>query len=160
MSTATLTRTRDPKALLDALGRRVPHLITAEEPTLWEREVALLVRDNPIMTRDTAERLLGQAVAYLVTAMEVKGVDMGVGYTVDVAVHQIILDTPVMFAFCDAYNGGAYKHHAPLIRRRCDGTVLRTAELLRENGFEVDEELWAKDEAACSPCDDKAPDSH
>ncbi|MBT2390566.1 hypothetical protein J7E87_14275 [Streptomyces sp. ISL-1] len=27
-------------------------------------------------------------------------------------------------------------------------------------GFEVHDELWAKDEATCSPCDNKLPDSH
>ncbi|MFI6081499.1 hypothetical protein ACIBBB_11085 [Streptomyces sp. NPDC051217] len=160
MSTAVQTLTRDPRAILNALAERVPGLITSEEPTLWEREIALLVRDNPIMTRDTAERLLGQAIAYTITAMERRGIDMGVGHTVDVAVHQLILDTPLYWAFCAEYNSGAYKHHAPLVRRRCDGLVLRTAELLRDNGFEVDEELWAKDEADCSPCDDKVPDSH
>lgn len=92
--------------------------------------------------------------------MEKPGIGMGVGYTVDQAVHAIILDTPLMFAFCDEYNGGEYKHHAPLIRRRCDGLVMRTAQLLADNGFTVDEELWAKDEATCSPCDSKVPDSH
>ncbi|MGR8010346.1 hypothetical protein [Streptomyces hypolithicus] len=101
MSTATLTRTRDPRELLNALASRVPQLITGDEPTIWDREIALLTRDNPIMTTATAERLLEQAVAYMITAMERPGVDMGVGYTVDQAVHAIILDTPLMFAFCD-----------------------------------------------------------
>ncbi|MYU54679.1 MULTISPECIES: hypothetical protein [Streptomyces] len=160
MSTAVQTRTRDPQILLNALAHRVPHLITGTEPTLWDREIALLLRDNSVMTRDTAERLLGQAIAYTITAMERKGVDMGVGYTVDVAVHALILDTPLYFALCDEYNGGQYKHHAPLIERRCDGTVMRTAEILRDNGFAVDDELWAMDAAECSPCDNKVPDSH
>jgi hypothetical protein len=164
MATAVQTevtgRTRDPRVLLNGLAHRVPHFITDNEPTLWDREIALLTRDNPIMTRDTAERLLGQAIAYTLTAMEHPGVDMGVGYTVDVAVHALILDTPLYFALCDEYNGGRYKHHAPLVERRLDGTVTRTAELLRENGFDVDDELWAMDAAKCSPCDNKVPDSH
>ncbi|MFI1825058.1 hypothetical protein ACH41E_01220 [Streptomyces sp. NPDC020412] len=160
MSTAVQIRTREPQLILNALADRVPQLITENEPTLWEREVALLLRDNNVMTRDTAERLLGQAVAYVITAMERKGSDMGVGYTVDVAVHALILDTPLYFALCDEYNSGQYKHHAPLILRRCDGTVARTAEILRDNGFVVDHELWAMDAAECSPCDDKVPDSH
>ncbi|MFD7289863.1 hypothetical protein [Streptomyces sp. NPDC059863] len=160
MATALQTRTRDPRIILNALAHRVPHLITETEPTLWDREIALLLRDISVMTRDTAERLLGQAIAYTITAMERKGVDMGVGYTVDVAVHALILDTPLYFALCDEYNGGQYKHHAPLIERRCDGTVMRTAEILRDNGFAVDDELWALDAAECSPCDNKVPDSH
>lgn len=160
MSTAIQSRTRDPQILLNKLAYPVPQLITENEPTLWEREVALLLRDNSVMTRDTAERLLGQAIAYTITAMERKGVDMGVGCTVDVAVHALILDTPLYFALCDEYNGGQYKHHAPLIERRCDGIVSRTAQLLRVNGFAVDDELWSMDAAECSPCDDKVPDSH
>ncbi|WEV25728.1 hypothetical protein OYE22_11330 [Streptomyces sp. 71268] len=160
MSTAVHTRTRDPQAILNALAHRVPHLVTTAELTLWEREVALLLRDNSVMTRDTAERLLGQVIAYTITAMERKGVDMGVGYTVDVAVHALILDTPLYFALCDEYNGGEYKHHAPLITRRRDGTVLRTAQILRDNGFAVDAELWSMDAAECSPCDNQVPDSH
>lgn len=38
MSTAIQKRTRDPKTLLNALADRVPHLITTDEPTLWDRE--------------------------------------------------------------------------------------------------------------------------
>ncbi|MDT0317227.1 hypothetical protein [Streptomyces millisiae] len=162
MGTAVETKplTRDPQIILNALRDRVPHLITdVGVDSLWEREVRLLLRDS-VAVRSLAERILGQGVAYLVTAMENPGVDMGVGYTVDLGVHQIILDTPLYFAFCDEYNRGVYKHHAPLIERRRDGTVLRTAELLRRSGFAVDEELWSVDASDCSPCDNQVPDSH
>jgi hypothetical protein len=160
MSTAVQTRTRDPRIILNSLQQHVPHLVTdVGVGDLWEREVRLLLRDS-VAVRSLAERILGQAIAYLITAMENVGVDMGVGYTVDIGVHQIILDTPLYFAFCDEYNGGKYKHHAPLIERRRDGTVMRTAELLRANGFDVDEELWSVDASDCSPCDEKVPDSH
>jgi hypothetical protein len=160
MSTAVQTRTRDPRTILNAIQNRVPHLVTeVGVGSLWEREVALLLRDS-VAVRSLAERILGQGVAYLITAMENPGVDMGVGYTVDIGVHQIILDTPLYFAFCDEYNGGTYKHHAPLIERRRDGTVGRTAQLIRQSGFEVDDELWSVDASDCSPCDNKVPDSH
>ncbi|MEV6547230.1 hypothetical protein AB0M57_00810 [Streptomyces sp. NPDC051597] len=160
MSTAVQTRTRNPRVILNAVQERVPHLVEEEGVAdLWEREVALLLRDS-VAIRSLAERILGQGIAYLITAMERHGVDMGVGKTVDVGVHQLILDTPLYFALCEEYNGGRYKHHAPLIERRRDGTVMRTAELLRENGFAVDDELWEVDASDCSPCDDKVPDSH
>ncbi|MEU7148516.1 hypothetical protein AB0B15_10825 [Streptomyces sp. NPDC045456] len=154
------TRTRDPRVILNVLEERVPHLVAdVGVDDLWEREVQLLLRDS-VVVRSLAERILGQGIAYLITAMENPGVDMGVGKTVDIGVHQIILDTPLYFAFCDQYNGGNYKHHAPLIERRRDGTVMRTADLIGKNGFEVDTELWASDESDCSPCDEKVPDSH
>ncbi len=160
MTTALQTRTRDPRTILNTLVDRVPHLVAdVGVPDLWEREVQLLLRDS-VTVRSLAERTLGQAIAYLITAMENPGVDMGVGYTVDIGVHQVILDTPLYFALCDEFNGGRYKHHAPLIERRRDGTVMRTAEIIRANGFDVDEELWSVDASECSPCDNKVPDSH
>ncbi|MGY5126410.1 hypothetical protein [Streptomyces nigrescens] len=160
MSTAVQTRTREPRIILNMLESRVPHLVTdVDVSDLWEREVRLLLRDG-VAVRSLAERILGQGIAYLITAMENPGVDMGVGYTVDLGVHQLILDTPLYFALCEEYNDGKYKHHAPLIERRRDGTVMRTADLIRKNGFDVDDELWSVNASDCSPCDNKVPDSH
>ncbi|MEU1826360.1 hypothetical protein ABZ502_28475 [Streptomyces abikoensis] len=160
VATALQTRTRDPRIILNAVQERVPHLVAdVGVDDLWEREVRLLLRDS-VAVRSLAERILGQGIAYLITAMENPGVDMGVGYTVDIGVHQLILDTPLYFALCDEYNAGKYKHHAPLIERRRDGTVMRTAEIIHRNGFDVDDELWQVDAAECSPCDNKVPDSH
>ncbi|AZQ39079.1 hypothetical protein EJ357_41285 [Streptomyces cyaneochromogenes] len=153
------TRVRDPKAILDEIGEANPHLIPDPGIGLWEREVQLLMRDT-VRVRSLAERILSQGVAYLITAMEKPGNDMGPGFEVDQGVHQIILDTPVYFAICERYNGGQYKHHAPLIERRRDGIVMRTAEIIRANGFTVDTELWEVDASDCGPCDDKVPDSH
>ncbi|MEU8784147.1 hypothetical protein [Streptomyces sp. NPDC048637] len=160
------TTYRDPRALLNAVRRYVKECTynvfesPGSEGEVWNREIALLKRDNSLMLDGTAERILSNAVAYLITAMERPELHLGVGKTVDIGVHQIILDTPVYFAFCERYNGGRYKHHAPLIERRRDGLVLRTADVIREQGFNPDEELWAKDGSDCSPCDNKVPDSH
>ncbi|PRH80005.1 hypothetical protein C6N75_06570 [Streptomyces solincola] len=154
-------RTRDPQAALNAATPHVRHLQVnvADGGTIWEREIALLLRDNT-MVRSMAERILGQAVAYTLATMEHKDVHLGVGKIVDIGVHQLILDTPVYFALCDLYNNGAYRHHAPFIERRRDGLCIRTADFLRADGWVVDEELWASDGADCSPCDNKVPDSH
>ncbi|MFI2257962.1 hypothetical protein [Streptomyces tubercidicus] len=160
------TTHRDPRALLNAVRPYVKECTynVFESPgsgeDLWNREIALLKRDNSLMLDGTAGRILNNAVAYLITAMERPELHLGVGKTVDIGVHQIILDTPVYFAFCQLYNNGRYKHHAPLIERRRDGLVLRTADVLREQGFTPDAELWALDGSDCSPCDDKVPDSH
>ena len=163
MTTATRTRTtaRDPQVILDAVLPQVRYLAAnvSDGGTLWEREIALLLRDHT-MVRSMAERILGQAVAYTVATMEHKDVHLGVGKLVDIGVHQLILDTPVYFAMCDVYNGGSYRHHAPFIQRRSDGLCLSTAEFLRSDGWAIDAELWAIDGAECSPCDNKVPDSH
>jgi hypothetical protein len=160
------TTYRDPRALLNAVAPYVTEKTYnifeapgAQGIDLWEREVRLLLRDA-VAVRSLAERVLGQSVAYLITAMENPGVDIGPGYTVDIGIHQIILDSPVYFAFCALYNGGKYKHHAPLVERRRDGTVMRTADVIAQHGFKVDAELWEVDAADCGPCDDKVPDSH
>ncbi|MFF3403124.1 hypothetical protein ACFYW6_32075 [Streptomyces sp. NPDC002659] len=159
------TTFRDPRALFNAVRPHVKECTynvfesPGSEGDLWERELKLLMRDN-VMVRNMAERILDNAIAYTITAMEHPEVHLGVGKIVDVGVHQIILDTPVYFAVCDVYNGGRYKHHAPLIERRTDGLVIRTADFINANGFRADEELWAMDGASCSPCDDKVPDSH
>ncbi|MFJ4872142.1 hypothetical protein [Streptomyces sp. NPDC088757] len=156
------TRSRDPKELLNAVTPHLRHLtvnVLDSGLTVWDREVALLLRDE-VMVRDLAERILGNAVMYVVASMEHPEVHLGVGKVVDIGVHQVILDTPVYFALCDLYNEGRYKHHAPFIQRRDDGTVTDTAAFLRPIGFAPDEELWARDGADCSPCDSKVPDSH
>lgn len=155
------TRTRDPQLVLNAVQPHVRYLPAnvSDGGTLWEREIALLLRDNT-MLRNMAERILGQAVGYTVATMEHKEVHLGVGKLVDIGVHQLILDTPIYFAMCDLYNGGAYRHHAPFIQRRSDGLCLSTADFLRSDGWDVDAELWAIDGAECSPCDSTVPDSH
>ncbi|MFJ4768407.1 hypothetical protein ACIP88_04695 [Streptomyces uncialis] len=57
MSTAVRTRTRDPRTILNALGDRVPHLVTeVGVADLWEREVRLLLRDS-VAVRSLAERI-------------------------------------------------------------------------------------------------------
>ncbi|MEU6312431.1 hypothetical protein [Streptomyces sp. NPDC047014] len=157
-----VARTRDPRDLLNAVAPRLRHLtvnVLDSGLTVWEREIALLLRDE-VTTRETAERILSNGVMYVIATMEHPEVHLGVGKVVDIGVHQLILDTPVYFALCELYNGGEYKHHAPFIQRRNDGTVTSTAEFLRSIGFDPDEELWSRDGANCSPCDSKVPDSH
>ncbi|WP_228718438.1 hypothetical protein [Kitasatospora acidiphila] len=97
------TRTRDPRELLNAVQPRIQHLsvnVLDSGMTIWDREVALLLRDE-VMVRDLAERILGNAVMYVIASMEHPDVHLGVGKVVDIGVHQVILDTPVYFALCE-----------------------------------------------------------
>lgn len=98
------TRTRDVRELLNAVQPHIRSLtlnVFDSGMTIWDREAALLLRDE-VMVHDLAERILGNAVMYLVASMEHPEVHLGVGKVVDIGVHQIILDTPVYFAFCEA----------------------------------------------------------
>ena len=132
------TGTRDPRSFLTA--------------QMWDREITLLVRDNPFDTV-MAERLLGQAIAYLITAVEKwgQGMELGCGELVDTAVHTLILDTRNYADFCQKYHG-QFLHHVPEIGRKADGTIQRTARIVEENGFAVDWPLWEADFSKCSPC--------
>ena len=90
-------RTKDPKELLNAVQPHIRHLtvnVLDSGMSLWDREVALLLRDHT-MVRDMAERVLGNAVMYTIGCMEHPEVHLGVGKLVDIGVHQLILDTPV-----------------------------------------------------------------
>ena len=129
--------TRDPRAYVT--------------PEVWDREIQLLVRDNPF-DKVMAERIFGQAIAYLITAMENQGVPLGVGQLVDHGVHALILDTKVYREFCAEHFDGKFLDHIPEIERKRDGTVERTARAIEANGFVVDWPLWAHDFAKCSPC--------
>jgi hypothetical protein len=122
-------------------------------PEVWDREIALLVRDNPFDVVMT-ERLFGQAIAYLITAIEKWGQDLeiGCGQLVDTAVHAFILDTVNYREFCHRYFAGKFLEHVPEIERKCDGSVQRTAEIIQANGFAVDWPLWEADFAKCTPC--------
>lgn len=123
------------------------------EPEVWERQIALLTRDHP-WDSVMAERCFGQAVAYLVTAMEKwgQGLELGCGPLVDIAVHGFILDTRNYAAFCRRHFNGRFLHHVPEIEFKYDGTVKRTARVIAANGFTVDWPLWERDAAKCSPC--------
>lgn len=131
--------TRDPKDYVRA--------------DVWDRQITLLMRDWPF-DRVMAERMFGQAVSYLITAMEKygQGLEIGCGKIVDIAVHGFILDTRNYREFCAEHFGGKFLEHIPEIEFKHDGSVERTAHVLAANGFPVDWPLWEADFAKCTPC--------
>jgi hypothetical protein len=122
-------------------------------PEVWDREVTLLMRDYPF-DKVMAERLFGQAVAYLITAMERWGqrLEMCAGRIVDIAVHTFILDTRNYREFSHRWFDGRFLEHIPEIAFKNDGSVERTAHILADAGFPVDWSLWEADYAKCGPC--------
>ncbi|MFJ9552314.1 glycine-rich domain-containing protein [Nocardiopsis sp. NPDC101807] len=130
---------------------RDPHSFVA--PDVWDRQILLLTRDHP-WDAVMADRCFGQAVAYLITAMEKwgQGLEIGCGPLVDIAVHGFILDTRNYRQFCATHFSGKFLEHVPEIEFKYDGTVAKTARILQENGFAVDWPLWDRDALQCSPC--------
>ncbi len=143
---ATALAPTDP---ITSTRRTVRDLVPAD---LWTKQIGLLMRDYPYDTV-MAARVLGQAYAYLLTAMAHRGehLELGPSSLVDIGVHTIILDTVAYAELCAKHNGGHFLHHVPAVAMKNDGTVLRTAQLVAIEGWEVDLPLWA-DAADCSPC--------
>lgn len=129
---------------------RVPRDFVA--PEVWDRQIQLLTRDHPWDTV-MAGRCFGQAVAYLITAMEKHGQHLGLGCgpLIDIAVHGFILDTVNYREFCQRHFGG-FLEHVPEIEFKYDGSVMKTAHVIENNGFAVDWPLWERDGARCTPC--------
>ncbi|TDD85787.1 glycine-rich domain-containing protein [Actinomadura rubrisoli] len=147
MSTTTIQPATEPAG---TGPKRDPRsFVTAD---VWDRQIALLVRDHPFDTV-MAERLFGQAVAYLITAIEKWGqkLEIGCGPLVDIAVHGFILDTRNYREFCDQ-QFGRFLDHVPAIAFKYDGSVERTAHVIEDNGFAVDWPLWKADFSKCTPC--------
>ncbi|GAB2776484.1 glycine-rich domain-containing protein [Streptomyces daliensis] len=122
-------------------------------PELWNRQIHLLTRDWP-WDAVMAERVFGQAVSYLITAMETWGQELELccGRLIDIAVHNFILDTVYYREFCAQHFDGGFLEHIPEITFKYDGSVRRTAQVIAEHGFEVDWKLWERDYARCGPC--------
>ncbi|MEU6946643.1 hypothetical protein ABZ957_15645 [Streptomyces sp. NPDC046316] len=126
---------------------------------LWDKQVALLMRDYPYDSV-MAARVLGQGYAYLLTAMLHRGESLGLAPStlVDIGVHTIILDTVTYAELCDRHNDGRFLHHVPEVEFKNDGSVMKTAHRIAADGWEVDLPLWA-DAATCGPCH-QGNDSH
>ncbi|WP_045311809.1 hypothetical protein [Lentzea aerocolonigenes] len=127
---------------------------TCVSAEVWDREVRLIMRDHD-RDRDMAERIFGQAVAYLVVAGENPDIPMGPTPIVDEGVHSFTLDTPNYFQFCDENNDGRYIHHIPhLTGEGQDGPLVLngTIRAIRRAGFAVDAELWNAPSVDCNQC--------
>lgn len=144
---ATAVQIRDPRACVPS--------------QVWDREVLLITRAHAT-GRDLAERIFGQAVAYLVTSAERPEARIGPSQAVDLGVHSFVLDSINYMAFCDRH-AGRYIHHVPHLpgEDTQEPPALRgTVEAIRASGFEIDTELWTvKDAADCSQCHAGCTDS-
>ncbi|MFJ4832130.1 hypothetical protein ACIP79_19845 [Streptomyces sp. NPDC088747] len=144
---------------LDPTAGTVRSARNAVPAALWDKQVRLLMRDHPYDSV-MAARVLGQGYAYLLTAMRHRGESLGLAPStlVDIGVHTVILDTLTYFELCNRFNGGHFLHHLPEVDVKDDGSVLRTADVIAADGWDVDLPLWA-DAAKCGPCH-PGSDSH
>ncbi|WP_331740514.1 hypothetical protein OG613_46465 (plasmid) [Streptomyces sp. NBC_00015] len=91
-----------------------------------------------------AARVLDQGYAYLLTAMRCRGEGFGLAPNtlVDIGVHTVILGTVTYLDLCDRFNRGHFLQHILKVDFKDDGSVLRTADVIAADGWEVDLSLW------------------
>ncbi|MEU4180548.1 hypothetical protein [Streptomyces sp. NPDC026589] len=142
-------------------------------PDVWEREVALLLR-NRENTRELAEAKFGQAIAYLITCGENPDALMGPSEQVDEAWHSFMLDSIPYHHFTNRHFG-RYIHHVPELPGTAAGVpclsdeettrgghdsgsggplvLKQTIKAIKAAGFEIDPDLWDMESAAgCNQC--------
>ncbi|MFJ9179654.1 hypothetical protein [Streptomyces sp. NPDC102360] len=141
---STAVKVRDPKTF-------VPQ-------DVWERQVALILRDPGIGT-EKAERIFGQTIAYFVTAGENTDLLVGPSVEVDKGVHSFMLDTDLCVQ-CTNDGGGDGKKRGDVAcvsdddKVRADGRPMvleQTVKVIEAAGFAVDRELWNMG-AKCTQC--------
>ena len=137
--------------------------VTTARPTLYDPEtlvpaalfakLAARVERDAKVDREHAERIMRQALAFLLACARNPETPLAPSREVDHGWHAFILHTREYAEFCDRV-AGEFIHHAPEDPEtdRAE-TVARnemTADVMRRSGLPVDEELWAAGQARCS----------
>jgi len=103
--------------------------------------------------RELAERIMDQALAFLIACAVNVGASLAPSELVDIGWHTFILDTHEYAAFCDRV-AGRFLHHVPNDDQRpaeSPADVLaRTCAAMRTLGFQLDDALWPR--AALGSC--------
>jgi hypothetical protein len=106
--------------------------------------------------RDLAERIMDQALAFLVSCSANIGDPLAPSKLVDIGWHTFLLDTCEYTAFCDRV-AGRFIHHVPNDDEpatESPGEVLaRTVTAMRALGFHLDDALWPRTAlGSCTGC--------
>lgn len=137
--------TAQPTLTLDDIETLVP-------AGLFIRLTARVERDAKV-DRERAERIVRQALAFLVACARNPRIALAPSKEVDHGWHAFILHTREYADFC-ARVAGHFVHHAPEDpgggRVHAAARNAATTEVMRRTGLPVDEELWDAGQAACS----------
>ena len=117
---------------------------------LFERLVARIVVDEQI-ERPMAERIMDQALAFLMACADNPGTPLSPSRLVDVGWHTFILHTREYAAFCERV-AGHFIHHVPhdddALSEPLGQALGRSADAIRAAGFVVDADLWLTPDTA------------
>ncbi|MEU8975428.1 hypothetical protein AB0D11_40510 [Streptomyces monashensis] len=104
-------------------------------------------------SRERAERIADQAVAFLVTAATAT-VPMVPSDDVDLGLHALILHTKEYAALCEQY-AGRFLHHNPLPGGgpRDPKRVAASVQAMKATGFMVFDDLWTVNGINLAQCD-------
>lgn len=136
---------------------------------LFGRLVRRIVKDEQI-EQAMAERIMGQALAFLKACADNPGAGLSPSSAVDIGWHTFVLHTREYAAFCDRV-AGRFIHHEPTDGDACGhskcvdtdcqsavasepvtSSVADTVAAIRSSGLPVDKELWRANPADCSQC--------
>lgn len=122
-------------------------------PALFARLAGRVERDAEV-DRPLAERIVREALVFLVACGRTPGVPLSPSRTVDEGWHAFILHTREYAEFCDRVVGH-FIHHTPDEepggdRLEAEARVLSTVAHLRSAGLPADEELWSGRGGSCS----------
>jgi hypothetical protein len=127
-------------------------LETLVPDALFARLTARVERDANV-DREHAERIMRQALAFLVACARNPEIPLAPSKAVDHGWHAFILHTREYAEFCGRV-AGHFIHHAPEEPggERVDAAARNaaTTEVMRRSGLPVDEELWDAGQANCS----------
>lgn len=127
-------------------------------PGLFSR-LAYRVTEDEDTDPGTAERIVGQALAFLQACALNPGAALSPSKAVDAGWHAFILHTADYAEFCDRV-AGRFIHHLPETPgERGDGAPVRTTvDAMRTAGLPVDPGLWPAE--AASDCSSKCHQCH
>ncbi|MBN6038708.1 hypothetical protein [Amycolatopsis sp. 195334CR] len=129
--------------------------------TLFDRLASRIVAEEQL-SRDLAERIVEQALAFLAACARNTGAPLGPSELVDIGWHTFILHTRDYADFCDRI-AGRFLHHVPTedgdpaaTGEAAHTTLMRAVAAIERAGYAVDPELWpaagGKCNVDCSQC--------
>jgi hypothetical protein len=124
-------------------------------PDLFHRLTDRIIQAESF-ERDLAERIMDQALAFLLACAANVGAPLAPSELVDIGWHTFLLDTSEYATFCDRV-AGRFIHHVPNDNQRTGkspGEVLaRTVTAMRTLGFHLDDALWPRTAlGSCTGC--------
>jgi hypothetical protein len=122
---------------------------------LWERLVRRVIKDEDLQ-RPLAERIMNQALAFLLLCASEPDGKFAPSPLVDIGWHTFILYTKPYADFCDKVSG-RFIHHAPSDVDGVDygsANIARTVTALQTHGFIVDQPLWTDHRQDCGESGD------